>query len=49
MLDMSRFTEFADSGLNVFKLIGFAFERVENIMGKGENDGYQHFLSMPPH
>ena len=23
------------------------FDRVENIVGKGENDGYQHFLLFP--
>ena len=23
------------------------FDRVENIVGKGENDGYQHFLPFP--
>ena len=25
----------------------FDLERVENIMGKGENAGYQHFLRFP--
>ena len=25
----------------------FAFDRVENIAGKGENAGYQHFLLFP--
>ena len=25
----------------------FVFDRVENIVGKGENDGYQHFLLFP--
>ena len=24
----------------------YVFERVENIVGKGENTGYQHFLTM---
>ena len=24
--------------------LGLCFERVENILGKGENAGYQHFL-----
>ena len=24
------------------------FDRVENIVGKGENAGYQHFLLFPP-
>ena len=26
----------------------FVLERVENIVGKGENAGYQHFLLFPP-
>ena len=25
----------------------FVFERVKNIVGKGENAGYQHFLHFP--
>ena len=25
----------------------FVFDRVENIVGKGENAGYQHFLLFP--
>ena len=25
----------------------FIFDRVENIVGKGENAGYQHFLLFP--
>ena len=25
----------------------FVFQRVENILGKGENAGYQHFLLLP--
>ena len=25
----------------------FVFHRVENIVGKGENAGYQHFLLFP--
>ena len=29
---------------NVDKMIFSLFDRVENIVGKGENAGYQHFL-----
>ena len=25
----------------------FVFYRIENIVGKGENAGYQHFLAFP--
>ena len=28
-------------------MVIFIFERVENIEGKGENAGYQHFLLFP--
>ena len=27
-------------------MISYIFERVENIVGKGENAGYQHFLHL---
>ena len=29
---------------NVAQLVQLFFDRVENIVGKGENAGYQHFL-----
>ena len=28
-------------------MMKFVFGKVENIMGKGENSGYQHFLPFP--
>ena len=28
-------------------MFGFVSDNVENIMGKGENAGYQHFLRFP--
>ena len=28
-------------------MVGFFFEMLENIVGKGENAGYQHFLLFP--
>ena len=37
--DLSKFKAFAD----VTWIGKFSFERVENIMGKGKNAGYQHF------
>ena len=33
--------------LNVAQVIRFAFDGVENIVGKGENVGFQHFLLFP--
>ena len=35
---------FADDKINVNQSLKFDLERVENIVGKGENTGYQHFL-----
>ena len=32
---------------NVAKMMQTFFHRVENIVGKGENAGYQHFLLSP--
>ena len=44
MLDFFKFKAFADDNLNVAKMAKFDFDRVENIVGKGENAGKQHFL-----
>ena len=43
-LDWSKFKEFADNNSNVNQIVKFALGRVENIVGKGENADYQHFL-----
>ena len=44
ILDWSKLEAFADDKLNVAKITISVFESVENIVGKGENAGYQHFL-----
>ena len=46
-LDCSKLRVFADDKLNLAKKLKFGFGRVENIVGKGENAGYQHFLLFP--
>ena len=33
--------------MNVAKMMIYHFDRAENIVGKGENAGYQHFLLFP--
>ena len=38
---------FADDNLNVSQKLKFALGRAENIVGKGENAGCQHFLLFP--
>ena len=47
ILGMSKFEASADDKFSVTEIMGFVFERVENIVGKGENAGYQHFLVFP--
>ena len=43
-LDWSKFKAFADGKIIVTYQQKFLFGLVENIVGKGENAGYQHFL-----
>ena len=40
----SKLKAFADKKLNVGIIIIYVFDREENIVGKGENASYQHFL-----
>ena len=47
ILDLSKLEAFADDNLNVYQKLKFALGRVENIVGKGENAGFQHFLLFP--
>ena len=43
----SKLKAFADDKGNVTEELKFVSGRVENIVGKGENAGYQHFLLFP--
>ena len=47
VLDKSKFKAFADKKIILTQKSKFQSERVENIVGKGENAGYQHFLLFP--
>ena len=47
ILDRSKLKAFADDNSNVYRKLKFALGRVENIVGKGENAGNQHFLLFP--
>ena len=47
ILDVSKLKAFADYNLEMNQKLEFAVGRVENIVGKGENAGYQHFLLFP--
>ena len=44
---LSKSKALADDKINVSEKLKFDLGRVENIVGKGENAGYQHFLLFP--
>ena len=44
-LDWTNIKAFADDKLTVADLMICVFDMKENIVGKGENAGYQHFLT----
>ena len=44
ILGWSNLKEFADDKIRVTENLKFVYGRVENIAGKGESSGYQHFL-----
>ena len=46
-LGCSKLKAFADNKINVNEKLKFVMGRVENIVGKGENAGNQHFLLFP--
>ena len=47
ILDLTKLKAFADDNINVAKMMISVSNRAENIVGKGENAGYQHFLLFP--
>ena len=44
ILDLTKLKAFADDKTNVTEKLKFVLGRVENMVEKGENAGYQHFL-----
>ena len=46
-LDRTKLKAFADDKFNVAKMTISVCGRLENIVGKEENAGYQHFLLFP--
>ena len=46
ILNWFKFKAFAENKMNLNEKLNFDF-RKENIVGKGENAGYQHFLLFP--
>ena len=47
ILDRSKLKAFADDNIKVLKKMIFVCDRVENIVAKRENAGYQHLLLFP--
>ena len=47
ILDWSKLKAFADDKIKLAKMMIFVFDTTENIVGKGENAGNQHFLLFP--
>ena len=47
ILDWSKFKAFAENKIHVAENLTFVLQRVENIVGKGKNAGYKHFLFFP--
>ena len=46
-LDWSKLKAFADNKINVTQKLKFDLGRVENVLGKGVNAGYQQFRLFP--
>ena len=44
IVDQSDFKPLADDKINVTEKLKFVLGMVENILGKGENAGFQHFV-----
>ena len=47
ILDWSKLKAFANDKIKIAEMMISLSDRVENIVGKGENAGYQHFLLFP--
>ena len=43
-IQLPKLKTFVDDNLSGIHMVGGVFNRVGNIVGKGENAGYQHFL-----
>ena len=47
ILDWTKLKAFEDNNLDNAEIMISAYDRLKNIVGKGENAGYQHFLLFP--
>ena len=46
-LIVTKLKAFADHKINAAQMMISVFDGIKNIVGKGENAGYQHFLLFP--
>ena len=44
---LAKLKAFADDNFIVTQTVQFLFERLQNVVGKGENASYQHFILFP--
>ena len=47
ILDLTKLKAFAGNKVNFTEKLKFVIDRRKNIVGKGENAGYQYFLLFP--
>ena len=47
ILDVTKLKAFAEDRIDLAQMMISVFNRIENIVGEGENAGYQHFLLFP--
>ena len=47
ILDVTKLKTFADDKLKTVETVGFVLDKVEKIVGEGENADCQHFLLLP--
>ena len=47
ILDQSKLKAFTDDNSKVIHMAKFVLDKMENIVGKEKNAGYQHFLLFP--
>ena len=45
--DLTKLKAFAEDRIDIAQVMISVFNRIENIVEKGENVGYQHFLPFP--
>ena len=47
IVDLSKLKALVEDKINATQNLKIILERIEKIVGKGENAGYQHFLLFP--